>query len=146
MTAFNFCKKFHLWCLTGFNHSSDPPPPPPLFLKEGSKFWLPPPEGGKSKKLKKGASSMVQGKVFLKREGGGGGWLTLFLFSKFIIFTFRNYFTLCKIVFCICRKIIFCCHHNLGKKVIPFDNHFSKYLVFKRIFYMQGLFWVTYQN
>ena len=43
---------------------------------------------------------MVQGQVYLKGEGG----LALFLFnlfSRFIIFTFRNYFTLCQIVLCI---------------------------------------------
>ena len=37
-----------------------------------------------------------------------------FLHLDDIIFTFRNYFTLClcKIVLCIWRKIIFYCHHN----------------------------------
>ena len=38
------------------------------------------------------------------------------IFLRFIIFTFRNYFTLCKIVLCIWRKIIFFCHHNFMKK------------------------------
>ena len=40
---------------------------------------------------------MVQGQVFLR---GGAGGLTLFLFNflRFIIFTFTNYFTPCRIV------------------------------------------------
>ena len=44
---------------------------------------------------------------FFKKEGGGGGGgggQVLFLFStfsRFIIFTIRNYFTLCQIVVCI---------------------------------------------
>ena len=44
----------------------------------------------------------LQGQVFLK----GGGELALFLFnfSRFIIFTFRNYVSLCKIVLRIRRK------------------------------------------
>ena len=48
------------------------------------------------------------------------GWLFSYLiFSRFIIFTFRDYFTLlCKIVLCIWRKNFFC-HHNFMKKVIP---------------------------
>ena len=40
------------------------------------------------------------------------------IFSRFIIFTFRNYFILWKTVLCIWRKIIFFCHHNYVKKVI----------------------------
>ena len=52
---------------------------------------------------------MVQGQVFLKEVGGGGGGGQHFfclMFSKFIIFTLRNYFTLFKIVLSIWRKII----------------------------------------
>ena len=43
---------------------------------------------------------MVQGQVFLKEVGGGGVGQHFFclMFSKFIIFTLRNYFTLFKIV------------------------------------------------
>ena len=40
---------------------------------------------------------MVQGQVFLK---GGMTFFNL-VFSRFIVFSFRNYFTLCKIVLCI---------------------------------------------
>ena len=56
---------------------------------------------------------MVQGQVFLK----GGGWhFSYLIFSRFIIFTFKNYFIFCKIVLCIWRKIIFFCHHNFMNK------------------------------
>ena len=45
-------------------------------------------------KIKKRGGSMVQGQVFLK----GRCWHFSYLFfSSFIFFTFRNYFTLCKI-------------------------------------------------
>ena len=51
-----------------------------------------------SEKLQIGGGSMVQGQVFLRR-GGGGGWLCSYLvFSRFIVCTFTNYFTFCKIV------------------------------------------------
>ena len=53
--------------------------------------------GGESEKLRKRGGSMVQGQV-LK----GGGWhFSYLIFSMFVIFTFRNYFTLCKIMLCI---------------------------------------------
>ena len=56
---------------------------------------------------------MMQGQVFLK----GGGWhFSYLIFSRFTIFTFRNYFTLGKIVLCIWRTIIFFCHHSFMKK------------------------------
>ena len=38
------------------------------------------------------------------------------LFSRFVIFTFTNDFTLCKIVLCIWRKKIFFFYHNFMKK------------------------------
>ena len=58
---------------------------------------------------------MVQGQVFLK--GGGYFWhFSYLIFSRFMIFAFRNYFTLCKIVLCIGRKIIFVFHHNFMKE------------------------------
>ena len=55
------------------------------------------------------------GAGLLKR--GGGGELAFFLFkiSRFVIFTFRNYFTICNIVLCIWRKIFIFCHHNFKK-------------------------------
>ena len=94
-----------------YYHSSDTPLPPHLF-KGGSKFWLPPPEGGDPKNFKKGWKYGV-GEGLLKR----GGWHFFYIiFSKFIIFTFTNYFTLCKVMLCIWRKIIFFCHHNFMKK------------------------------
>ena len=57
--------------------------------------------GGESEKLKKGGGSMVHGLVFLKGVGGWGeGGAATFPISKFIVFIFRNYFSLCKIVLC----------------------------------------------
>ena len=92
-------------------HSLDPLP----FFKgeSGSKFWLPPLEGraGIWKILKSGWKYGA-GAGLLKR----GDWhFSYLIFSRFIIFTFRNYFTLCKIVLCIWRNIFFC-HHNFLKK------------------------------
>ena len=86
------------------------------FLKGGVKFWLPPPDGGKYE-LKKGGGTIVERQAFLKGGWGEWGWyFSNLIFSRFIIFTFRNYFSLCKIVLCIWRKIIFFCHHNFMKK------------------------------
>ena len=91
-------------------HNFDSPLP---FLKGGSKFQLPPPQGLDSEKLKKGGIAIVYGQVFLK----GGGWhFSYLILPRFIIFKFRNYFTLCKIVLSIWRKINFFCHHNFMKK------------------------------
>ena len=81
------------------------------------------PQRGGSEKLKKGGGSIVQGQVFLKE----GGWHCSYLMlSRFIIFTFTNYFTLYKIVMhlqviliiCIILKLLlfFSCHHNFIKK------------------------------
>ena len=53
--------------------------------------------------------------IFLHGKGEGRHFSYL-IFLRFIIFTFRNYFTLCKTVLCIWRKIIFFCHHNFMKK------------------------------
>ena len=44
--------------------------------------------------------------------------LIFLIFSKFIIFTFKNYFTLFKIMLYIWRKIMFFCRHKFVKKVI----------------------------
>ena len=79
---------------------------PPLFKGGGGvNFkYLPRRKGvGESEKLKAG---------LLKR----GDWHFSYLFfSRVIIFTFRNYFTLFKTVLCSRRKIIFFCHHNFMK-------------------------------
>ena len=48
-----------------------------------------------------------------------GGWhFSYLIFSSFIIFTGRNYFTLCKIVLCIWRKFFFSATIILWKKFI----------------------------
>ena len=78
----------------------------------GSNFWLPPPEGGIWKILKRGWKYGA-GAGLLKR---GCLHFSYLIFSRFIIFIFRNYFTFCKIVLCIWRKIIFFCNHNFMKK------------------------------
>ena len=53
---------------------------------------------------------MVQGLVFVKR----GGWhFSYLVFSRFIIFKFRNFFVLCKIAL-----YVGLCYHNFMKKVI----------------------------
>ena len=58
---------------------------------------------------------MKREQFFLKGEGAW--YFSYLIFSKFIIFTFRNYFTLCKTVLYIWRKIFFFfCHHNFMKK------------------------------
>ena len=64
---------------------------------------------------------MVQKQVFLKGEDCHFSYL---IFSRFIIFTFRNYFTLCKIVLYTFAKLCyafeenyFFCHHNFGEKI-----------------------------
>ena len=50
---------------------------------------------------------MVQGQISLK----GGLALFLFIFLRFIVFKFRNYFILCKIVL-----YVGLCYHNFMKK------------------------------
>ena len=62
----------------------------PLLFYRGKLVLITSLEGGReSEKLKIGGGSMVQGQVFLK-----GGWhFSYLIFSRFIIFTFRNYFT-----------------------------------------------------
>ena len=83
-----------------------------VIVQGGSKFWLPSPERGGSANQKKGWKYVARAGLLKRR-----GWLFSYLiFSRFIIFTFRNYFTLCKIVLCIWRKTIFFCHHNFMKK------------------------------
>ena len=78
-------------------HSSDPP----FFLKGREVNFSYLPRKGENEKIQKEGGSMGQGQIFLKE----GGWhFPYLIFSRFIIFTFRNYFTLCKIVLCIWRK------------------------------------------
>ena len=51
---------------------------------------------------------MVQGQIFLK---GGDLHFLYLIFSRFIIFKFRNYFILCKIALYVAL-----CYHNFMKK------------------------------
>ena len=78
---------------------------------------LPPPKGEKYEKLKiKKRGWKYDPGAGLLKGGGTSTWHFFYLiFSRFIIFTFRNYF-LCKIVLCIGRNITFFCHHNFMKK------------------------------
>ena len=55
----------------------------------------------KYEKFKKRGGSMVRGQVLLKGGDGGGHYFSYLISSRFIIFTFRNCSTLCKIVVCI---------------------------------------------
>ena len=83
-----------------FFHSFDLPPP---FLKEREEvnFNYLPWEGRLWKIFKRGWKYGA-GAGLLKRRGG---WhFSHLFFSRFIIFTFRNYFILCKTVLCIQRK------------------------------------------
>ena len=57
-----------------------------LVFKGGSKCYLP--QKGESEKLKQRGGIMVQGQVFLKWRGCNFSYL---IFSRFIIFTFRNF-------------------------------------------------------
>ena len=86
------------------------------FKARESKFWLPPQEG-KVWKIRKRRWKYGAGAGPLKT---GGSWHFFYLiFARFIIFTFRIYFTLCKIVLCIWRKtFIFPVTILLWKKVI----------------------------
>ena len=57
---------------------------------------------GGSKKLK----IMVEGELFVKKRGARGDWNFSYLFSsRFIIFTCKSHFTLCKIAFTIEEKL-----------------------------------------
>ena len=93
------------------------PPSPPLFKGAEINFDYPPPhppgrEGiwkNKNRGWKYGA-----GAGLLKRRGWHFSNLN---FSRFIIFTFRNYLSLDKIVFLSREKFfIFVCHHGFMKK------------------------------
>ena len=84
------CAIFYIFIVWTPPKPYPPPPHPCLFLKGGVNFdYLPFFGRGESEKLKKAGGSMNQGQVFLKGEGG---WhFSYFTFSRFIIFTFRNY-------------------------------------------------------
>ena len=81
--------------------------PPPLhhhhFQSRGEVNFDCLPRRGEPKKLEKRGGSMVQWRVLLSVGvcvgGGGGDWHVSYLsFSRFIIFTYRNYIILCKIL------------------------------------------------
>ena len=87
--------------------------PPPLFKGGKVNFDYLPPRG----KIQKRGGTMVQAQVFLLKRGRG--WhFSYFIFSRLIIFTFRNFFTLFKILSYIWRKIIFSATIILWRKVI----------------------------
>ena len=96
--AFNLSRKFHfLQFCADFSKK-------PKFVRAIYIFPL---------KVLKVGGSMVQGQVFLKE---GGSWhFSYFIFLRLIIFTLRNYFTLCKTL-CIWKKNFFFCNHNYMKK------------------------------
>ena len=61
---------------------------------EGSKFWLPPRRGEGNLKNIKNWWKYSAGAGLFKGWGGGGGWhFSHLIFSRFISFTFKNYFT-----------------------------------------------------
>ena len=91
---------------------------PTIHFKGGeqSKFWLPPPGGGAWKFKKRGWKFSAGAGLLKRMERGGGGWHFSYLtFSSFIVFAFKNYCALCKIL-CIWKKWFFFCHHNFRGK------------------------------
>ena len=98
--------ELHIWCL--YLH---------LVLRwsyfgKGSKFWLPPLESGGEGIWKIKKRGWKYAGLLKKKEGWHFSYL---IFSRFIIFTFTNYFTLCKIVFWI-WWIFFFSHYDFMKK------------------------------
>ena len=90
-------------------HSSDP-----LFLKGEEWILITSLGGGREiwKIFKSGWKYGARAGLLKKRP-----WNFCYLiFSRFIVFTLRNYFTLCKIVLCIWRKMLFFCQHDFMKK------------------------------
>ena len=84
------------------------------FMSRWVTYYLLQNETFHSWKTKKGGGGMVQGQVFLKEGVGWGGGrgvrtrhFSYLIFSRFILFTFTNSFTLCKIVLYIWWKVIF---------------------------------------
>ena len=101
-------------------HSWDaplPPPAPPLFKGAEINFDYPPPHPPGREgiwKIKNRGWKYGAGAGLLKRRGWHFSNLN---FSRFIIFTFRNYLSLDKIVFLSREKFfIFVCHHGFMKK------------------------------
>ena len=67
-----------------------------------------------------GGVRMVLGQVSLKSGAGGGLALLLFNFSRFIIFTSGNNYSLQNCVMHLKKeKIFFFCYHNFMKKSNP---------------------------
>ena len=73
----------------------------PPFLNGGEVNFKYLPQRGQIWKIKKIRWKYGAGAGLLKRWGWRFSYL---IFSRFIIFAFRNYFTLCKILLCIWRK------------------------------------------
>ena len=89
-------------------YSLDPPSPGSPFKKGTVNFNYLSWRGGELWKIKKGMKVWCRVQFFLK----GGGWhFSYLIFSRFIIFKFRNFFVLCKIAL-----YVGLCYHNLWKK------------------------------
>ena len=138
LTVLKIWPFFHTHCFQEYSNSEDlvfiikivynivQTPRPLLFESGGSKFcWLPPPEG-RIWKIRKRRWKYGAGAGFLKSvwvcmcvwRGEGRRWhVSYVIFSRFIIYTHRDYITLCKTVLWIWRKTIFFCHHNFMKKL-----------------------------
>ena len=106
----NVCQLIKLMIATPCNTSHSSNTPPPLF-KGGEvnfcyHYWW---GGGESEKLKKGVKVWCRGR---SSKGGRADTFSYLIFSSFNIFAFRNYFTLCKTVLCIWKKIIFFLSHK----------------------------------
>ena len=73
---------------------------------------------GRVWKIKKGVEVWCPARSFQQwGEGEEGGWHFCYLiFWSLSFFTFWNYFTLCKIVLYIWKRIFFFCQHNFVKK------------------------------
>ena len=80
--------------------SATPPPPPPFFLfKDGKQVLITSLRvGGKSERLKRRWKYDAGADLF---ERGWSQHFSYLTFPRFIIFTFRNYFSLCEIELCI---------------------------------------------
>ena len=93
--------------------------------------------GGTLKNLKRGWEYGAGSGLF--KRGGGGCNFSCLICSRFIIFTFWNYFILCKIALCIWRKKKLFCHHNFMKKVIRSDLKWTwKYPINQNNLFVKG--------